>query len=159
MGNMFHGSAATTPTQYLASLKEPHKTDVKNLDALIRNATELKPVMHTGMLGYGVFDYVSPSGRAGSWPVIAASSRAQYISLYICATDGKQYIAEGYKKQLPKASIGKSCIRFKKLADVDADVLAEIVRKADAWRKAYVPGQAWPTKKKPATKGKRAAKK
>jgi hypothetical protein len=31
---------------------------------------------------------------------------------------------------LPKASIGKSCIRFKRLADVDTAVLTEILRTA-----------------------------
>ena len=152
--NMFNGSAASTPTQYIASLKESHKDDVKELDALIRKTMGLKPLMHTGMLGYGVFHYVSPSGRSGDWPVIALSSRANYISLYVCAADGTQYIAEGYKKQLPKASIGKSCIRFKKLDDVDRKILAEILKKAEAWRKSYKPGQGWST----ATK-KRAKKK
>ena len=36
------------------------------------------------------------------------------------------YVAELNKDRLPKANIGKSCIRFKKLDDLDVDVLKEI---------------------------------
>lgn len=135
--NMFKGSSADTPARYIASLEEPRKSDVKALDAIIRKTTGLKPVMHTGMLGYGLVPYVGSNGKLGDWPVIAVSSRAQYVSLYVCATEGKTYIAESHKKALPKASIGKSCIRFKKLSDLDLDVITEILKKADAWRKTY----------------------
>jgi hypothetical protein len=30
--------------------------------------------------------------------------------------------------KLPKASIGKSCIRFKKISDIDLDILKEVVQ-------------------------------
>jgi len=37
-------------------------------------------------------------------------------------------IAESYRGRLPKADIGRSCVRFKRLNDVDLDVIAELVR-------------------------------
>jgi hypothetical protein len=135
---MFKGSSAKTPAQYIASLEEPRKSEVKRLDAFIRKAVPgMKPVMHTGMLGYGLIPYVGSNGKLGDWPVISVSSRAQYISLYVCATEGTGYLAEAYKKALPKTSIGKSCIRFKKLEDVDLDVIEDILKKAATWKKAY----------------------
>jgi hypothetical protein len=57
----------------------------------------------------------------------------------VCATDGKTYLAEGYKKKLPKTSIGRSCIRFKKLEDVDVQTIAEILKEAETWAKNYRP--------------------
>jgi hypothetical protein len=43
--------------------------------------------------------------------------------------DGR-YLAEAYRERLPKASIGKSCIRFKRLGDLDQDALADVLREA-----------------------------
>lgn len=39
----------------------------------------------------------------------------------------EEYIAEKYKDTLPRASIGKSCIRFKKLADIDLKMLPKVI--------------------------------
>lgn len=136
--NMFKPNDAKTPKEYFDMLEEPRKGEVKRLDALIRKTVpDMRPVIHTGMLGYGLIPYVGSNGKLGDWPVIAVSSRAQYISLYVCATEGKTYVAEAHKKALPKASIGKSCIRFKKLEDVDLDVIEDILKKAAAWTKHY----------------------
>jgi hypothetical protein len=39
-------------------------------------------------------------------------------------------LADTYSDRLPKASIGKSCIRFRRLGDVDQDALASLLREA-----------------------------
>ena len=39
-------------------------------------------------------------------------------------------LAEGYVERLPKASIGKGCVRFRRTADVDLDTLSELVSEA-----------------------------
>jgi uncharacterized protein YdhG (YjbR/CyaY superfamily) len=135
--NMFKPTKAKTPAEYIAALPEPRRTEVKKLDALIRKTVpKMKPYIELGMLGYGTFHYKYASGREGDWALIGLASRAQYISLYICAADGKQYLAEKYKKDLPKASIGKSCIRFKKVEDLDLTVIKKMLREAEAWLKA-----------------------
>src|SRR3972149_2250462 len=84
------------------------------------------------MIGYGSYHYRYATGREAACLVIGLSSRRNYISFYGCLSDGRQYIAEKHKKELPKASIGRSCIRFKKLADVDLRVLARIVKENEA---------------------------
>jgi hypothetical protein len=60
--------------------------------------------------------------------VVGLASNNRYISLYVSATEGNEYVAERYKSKLPKADIGKSCIRFKKLDDVDLDVVTEVIQ-------------------------------
>lgn len=125
-------TSAKTPTQYIAAIPEPRRSQVKQLDAFIKKTVpSLRPTMQSGMLGYGPFHYVYASGRSGDWVVIALASQKNYISLYVCALDGKQYIAEKYAGQLPKASIGKSCIRFKKVEDIDLDVIADLLKEAE----------------------------
>jgi hypothetical protein len=119
--------------EYLDGLPEPRRTELRELHKLITStAPQLKPKMWSGMIGYGSYHYRYASGREGDWFVIGLSSRKDYISVYGCLTDGKQYIAEKYKKQLPKANIGKSCIRFKRLSDIDLRVLARIIRENEA---------------------------
>lgn len=120
---------AKTPKQYLAELAEPRRSDVEKLDALIRKvAPKLEPFVHSGMLAYGPMHYKYASGREGDWFKIGVASNAQYISLYACAADDRGYVAERYKELLPKANIGKSCVRFKKFADLDVKALTRLIR-------------------------------
>ena len=83
--------------------------------------------MKFGMLGYGTYHYKYASGRQGDWMVIGLANQKNYISLYSCLSDGKKYVAEKYKEGLPKANIGKSCIRFRKLEDIDLNVIRQIL--------------------------------
>ena len=80
-----------------------------------------------GMLGYGPFHYRSASGREGEACTLSIASNVSYISLYCFATDEDGYVAERYVDRLPKASIGKSCVRFKKLADLDQQQLVALI--------------------------------
>jgi hypothetical protein len=121
----------STPKEYLAKLKEPRKSDIAKLDKLIRKATSLKPYIHSGMLAYGPYRYKYASGREGEWFRVGVSSNASYISLYVTAYDAPNpYVAEQYKSRLPKAKIGKSCVTFKKLDDLDEKALVELLEKA-----------------------------
>ena len=121
----------TTPEEYLAELAEPRRSDVAALHALIRKAVpRLEPFIHAGMLAYGPFHYRYASGREGDWFRIGVASNKSYISLYACAADAKGYVAERYKARLPGASIGKSCVRFKRLADLDVKVLTALLKEA-----------------------------
>jgi hypothetical protein len=122
-----------TSKEYLAKLKEPRKSDVRALDELIRKtAPELEPFIQIGMLAYGHMKYKYPNGREMDWFRIGLASNASYISLYVSAADGKGYLAERFKKTLPKANIGKCCVRFKRLSDLDQAVLAKLIREGVA---------------------------
>ena len=124
---------AKTPREYIEGLKEPRRSDLRELHRLIiRTAPKLRPKLGSGGIGYGSYTYRYASGREGDWPILGLSSRAAYISFYACLGDGKQYIVEKHKKELPKADVGRSCIRFKRLADVDLRVLAKIIRENEA---------------------------
>jgi len=82
------------------------------------------------MLGYGRFHYRYASGREGDASLVALSSRKNYISLYVLCSDAGAYLAERYVERLPKASIGKSCVRFKRVDDIDLGVVRELIGEA-----------------------------
>jgi hypothetical protein len=120
---------AATPAEYISQLVEPRKTEVAALDAMIRKvAPQLKPFVHIGILAYGPRHTQYASGREGDWFRIGVSSNKNYISLYVSAGDECGSIAERYKEALPKASIGKCCVRFKRLSDLDEGVLKQLIR-------------------------------
>ena len=63
-------------------------------------------------------------GRAGGGLV----PHRRYISLYVGVGERQASIAERHKAALPKASIGKGCVRFKRLSDLDSAALEKMIR-------------------------------
>jgi hypothetical protein len=119
----------STPEEYIASLDEPRRSEVARTDALISETVpDLERVIQAGMIGYGPFHYKYASGHEGDTSRIVLASNKQYISIYTCASDAAGYFVERYADRLPKAKIGRGCIRFKHLDDLDQGVLREIFR-------------------------------
>ena len=120
---------AATPGEYIEALEEPRRSDIRELHELIvSTAPALEPHLASGMLAYGSYHYRYASGREGDAPPIALASQKRYISLYVLAADGGEYVAERFKDRLPKADIGRSCVRFRRLADLDREALAQLIR-------------------------------
>ena len=118
-----------TPAEYIASVDDKRRPDIAALDALIRkHAPTLEPVIMGGMLGYGPFHYRYASGREGDACKLSIANNVSHISLYCFAADEKGYVAGRYAERLPKAKIGKSCVQFKKLADLDEKALVALIK-------------------------------
>lgn len=118
-----------TPTAYLASLPPDRKHVLTVLHRAIRKAApQLKPGICHGMIGYGIGPYRTKSGCEGEWFRVGLASQKNYISLYICACSDDGYLAEQNKDRLGKVSVGKSCIRFKKLEQLNLEVAMELVK-------------------------------
>ena len=131
---LMHGlSDAKTPEEYIAGVEDKRRQDIQQLHDLVREvAPQLEPTMEFGMLGYGKFHYKYASGREGDWMKIGIANNKRYISLYCCSADEQGYVAERYRERLPKADIGKSCVRFKRLSDLEEEVLKELIRDSAA---------------------------
>jgi uncharacterized protein YdhG (YjbR/CyaY superfamily) len=115
---------AATPAEYIAQIDEPRRTAIKAIHAMITKALpKLKPSIQYGMIGYGTYHYKYDSGREGDAPIVALASQKGYISVYGCGSQ-----SESFKHELPKASFGKGCIRFKKVEDIDWKALEKIVK-------------------------------
>jgi hypothetical protein len=123
---------AKTPTEYLAALPPDRKVALTKVHRAIRKAApKLKPGIHYGMIGYGIQPYRTKSGCTGEWLKVGLASQKNYMSLYLCVCDEDcGYLAEQNKDRLGKVSVGKSCIRFKKLENLDLDVAMELVAHA-----------------------------
>jgi hypothetical protein len=126
---LFKTTTATTPDEYIEALDEPRRSQIRQLHELIRTAAPgLEPHIQSGMIAYGSYHYRSKSGREGDWFHVGLASQKRYISVYVTPADPERfYLAESYRDRLPKADIGRSCVRIKRLEDVDLGVLAELI--------------------------------
>lgn len=129
--NMFKPTKVKTVTEYFASLPAERKKEIKFLHNFIRKAApKLKPIFAYNMPGYGAFKYTNYKKEIIDWPVIALASQKNYISIYVCSIIDGQYVAEKYKKELGKVNVGRSCIRFKKLEDINLPALKKVIMAA-----------------------------
>jgi hypothetical protein len=104
-------------------------SELRALDQLIRtHAPDLEPTNAGAMLGYGELPYQTKSMKEpGVWPLLSLAAQKNYLSLYVCAVVDGRYVAEQYAAELGKVNCGKSCVRFKKAADLDPDGLARML--------------------------------
>ena len=129
---MFKATKAKTVKEYLAAVPEERREMMEFLHAFIqKTAPSLKPHFAYNMLGYGSFPYVNYKKEPIEWPVIALANQKQYVSLYVCSVIDGKYVAETHKKELGKVSVGKSCIRFKKIEDIDLKGLKKVLKLAE----------------------------
>lgn len=129
-------AAAKSSADYIKQIDRPRREEIAKLDKFIRRTTpELKPFLLQGttpMLGYGPYHCKYASGREGDTAIVSLASQKNHISVYVMCVDellGK-YVAEKHADQLGKVSVGKSCIRFQFLKDLDLDAFAEVLREA-----------------------------
>lgn len=121
------------PEAFIEQIDEPRRSDIRRLHDLIREtAPKLEPVVLGKMLGYGPYHYKYASGREGDTTVLSVANNKNYISLYVFCADEDGFLAERYRDALPKADIGKSCVRIKKVDDMDEEALRDLIETAAA---------------------------
>ena len=118
----------TDPSAFIAAVEpEKKKQDAAELLDFFNRVTGLKPQMWgPSIIGYGRYHYKYESGREGEFMMTGFSPRKQNLTVYILP--GYRYDSMKEKlSRLGKHKLGKSCLYINKLADVDMDVLEEIV--------------------------------
>lgn len=125
-----------TPEQFIESVEpERKREEAKVLDALFRKVTgEAPKIWGPSIIGYGTYETTYASGREVLWMRAGFSPRKAKHSLYLMGgycdeLTGKRRDAQ--LERLGKHSRGKRCLYINKLADVDLDVLEEMI--AEDW--------------------------
>ena len=116
---------------YLASLPDGRREIVTRVHEVVTEAVpDLEVRMWKTFIGYGTYHYRYASGREGDWFPIGLTNNKSYVSLYFCAAEDGEYLAEKNEERLGKVSVGKSCVRFRKLDHLNLDVVAELAQRA-----------------------------
>lgn len=104
---------------------EERRRDCRALLALLRDVTGEEPRMWgSSMVGFGTYHYRYDSGREGDSFLAGFSPRKRELSIYVMAGLDR-YEAE--LARLGRHRTGKSCLYVRRLADVDLDVLREML--------------------------------
>ena len=111
---------------YLASrANEQQRADCRELMAMFRRVTGKKPKMWgPSMVGYGFYRYSSAGGRTGEAPLACFAIRGRDLVVYLVPDAPGQKLL---RSKLGKHKMGKSCLYFKRLADLDTSVLEQLV--------------------------------
>jgi hypothetical protein len=112
---------------FIASVDDPQKrNDSMALLKIFKEVLGEEPVMWgPSIVGFGSYHYVYKSGREGDWFLTGFSPRRQALTIYVMGGfEGHDALLE--KLGRVKVSQG-SCIYVKRLADLDMQVLENLV--------------------------------
>ena len=120
------------PADFIAAVEsEAKREDAKVLDALFRKVTGEEPKMWgPSIIGYGSYRTTYASGRDVHWMRAGFSPRKAKHSLYLMGGYCDEVAAKAREEaltRLGKHSTGKSCLYINKLADIDLEVLEEMI--------------------------------
>lgn len=111
---------------YIASrANAQQRADCRELMVLFKKVTRHSPKMWgPSIVGYGSYRYTYESGRTGEMPLAAFAIRGRELVVYILVEGKKQ---KALLAKLGKHKMGKVCLYFKQLADLDKSVLEKLV--------------------------------
>ena len=119
---------------------EPRQVEARAIcDLMARVSGEPPRMWGSTIVGFGGYHYRYDSGREGDAPLVGFSPRKAALTLYIMS--GHQ--DDALMSRLGKYKTGKACLYLNKLADVDQEVLAQVIAGCVAhMREAYPPSDA-----------------
>lgn len=112
--------------EFINNIEDPVKReDSKTLNKFYKEITGEKPVMWSGIVGYGKFKYKYASGHEGECFIGGFSPRKAALTFYFMDQ------VDTYNDELAKIgkhTKSKGCLYVKKLEDIDMNVLKKIIK-------------------------------
>lgn len=112
--------------EYLAArANEQQLADCRELTALLKKLTR-KPAKMWGpsIVGFGSYQYTYASGHSGEAPLAGFAVRGRDLVVYLSCEAVTQ---KALFSRLGKHKMSKSCLYFKRLADLDQSVLEQLI--------------------------------
>lgn len=126
--------------KHMASQPEPKQSELRELHSLIlrvlpgcklwfdNGINEEGKAVTNPTIGYGFQVLKYADGKTRDFFRIGLSATKTGISVYILGIEDKTFLIETYAKDLGKASVTGYCIKFKKLKDINLDVLSAAIK-------------------------------
>lgn len=126
--------------KYIASQPEPKRSEMQELH---QRTLQLLPgcrlwfdngknsegkTVANPTIGYGFHVIKYADGKTRDFFQIGLSANKTGISVYILGLEDKTYLAKTFGEKIGKASVTGYCIKFKKLKDINIDVLEAAIR-------------------------------
>ncbi len=115
--------------RFLAGVPDDRRrADAQEALALLREVTGAEPRMWGGsIVGFGEVAYRGAGGTTSDWFAVGLAARKAALTVYGLTYHGSN---EDLLARLGPHTTGKGCLYVTRLADVDHDVLTELVRRA-----------------------------
>lgn len=126
--------------EYILSQNEAKCSDMQTLHQLI---LEMMPackiwfldgknsenkVVSNPNIGYGTLTMAYADGKTRAFYQIGLSANTTGISVYIMGIKDKTYLSNTFGKDIGQASVSGYCIKFKKLKDINIDILKTAIQ-------------------------------
>jgi hypothetical protein len=118
--------SSASVAEYIASrASEEQAQDCARLTTLLKKVTKQEPKMWgPSIVGFGSYRYKYESGREGESCLTGFAIRKSELVVYLVAESKEQ---AGLLPKLGKHKMGKACLYFKRLGDLDTAVLEKLV--------------------------------
>ncbi|OIK16187.1 hypothetical protein BIV60_05980 [Bacillus sp. MUM 116] len=115
--------------EFIENVEAPKKReDAYKLIDIFSETTGFQAKMWgTSIIGFGYYHYKYESGHEGDAPLVGFSPRKAKISLYFAPGDPHR---EDLLKDFGKHTTGKGCVYINKIADIDVEVLKELIKQS-----------------------------
>ncbi|AYF97611.1 DUF1801 domain-containing protein [Protaetiibacter intestinalis] len=125
---------------YLASQPEPKQAELRELDRRIRalapdaelwfldGTDDTGRVVTNPNIGYGRRTTTLAGGRTRDFYRIGLTANTGGISVYVMGLPDREHLRSTFGATIGKATVTGYCIRFRRLADVDLEVLEAAIR-------------------------------
>jgi len=127
-------SKAKTVNEYIASLPPDRRKAIQTVREVILKHV---PKGYVEWMDFGMIVYVIPLSRYPNTynghplGIVALASQKNYMSVYLMCLYGDTKVLkkfkEAWKKSGKKLDMGKSCIRFKKIEDIELGLIGKHV--------------------------------
>ena len=119
---------------FIASVEnDQRRKDAETLIPLFRRLSGREPKMWgPSMIGFGSYHYKYESGREGDMLLTGFSPRKSNLAFYVGAGRADPELM----KKLGKHKTGASCLYVNKLADIEMDVLEQLIAADIAYMRA-----------------------
>ena len=125
---------------YINSQSEAKTNDMHELHTTILNLmpesklwfldgrNEEGKIVSNPNIGYGSYTIQYADGTTREFYQIGLSANTNGISVYIMGIDDKKHLLQTYGEKIGKASVTGYCIKFKKLKDINIDILKTAIQ-------------------------------
>ena len=126
--------------EYIAAQPEPKRGEMQQLHQAILammptcklwfldGLDEKGKIVSNPNIGYGSQTIQYANGKTKEFYQVGMSANTTGISIYIMGIADRNYLARTFGQALGKASVTGYCIKFRKLADINIDVLEAAIR-------------------------------
>ncbi|MBK5480532.1 DUF1801 domain-containing protein [Peribacillus sp. TH16] len=115
--------------EFIENVDSPKKREdaYQLLDIFTETTGFIAKMWGPSIIGFGTYHYKYESGHEGDAPLVGFSPRKAKISLYFATGDTKR---EELLKGFGRHTSGKSCVYINKVADIDLNVLKELINQS-----------------------------